>query len=784
MTGTGEAFGLRALEDINQLILESHDLQETLTNIVNLVARRMASNVCSIYLLDNDGETLRLKASRGLSRGSIGKVTMRTSEGLTGLVIETRGVVATDNAPAHPRFKYFKETGEERFLSFLGIPLMDRDRPMGVIVVQTREARTFSRQEITTLSTIAWQIASIIINATLLESISTKERERAWFEQELARLRTERTLPEEGGGRRDTAGRKSAILNGSAVSPGFAWGRICILNRFCPNDGFGFEEIRSVEEEQEKFARALEKARIQTLYLEKRIAESLSEDDASIFHSHLMILEDRGFIGKISALISREMGAARAVREVVDSYVEAFSRMADPYLRERSSDMKDIGRRLLEGMEDGPACATDLPEARIIVADEILPSELAILDHGKILGIATELGDTNSHAAIMARSLGVPAILGISGLLERLGLQDELILDGTSGRVYINPAGHIREEYQRLSHDFDTRRRELEGLRDLPAMTTDGVVVTIRANIGLMSDMGVALANGAAGAGLYRTEFPYMARRTFPDRNDQYHLYRKILEGFSGQIVTIRTLDIGGDKGLPYFPFPKEDNPFMGWRSIRVSLDRLDIFREQLAAILMAGIHGKARILLPMISSVEEIRAVKALVDEVSHELESGGVPCAPHVPIGIMIELPAAVQTARILLQEADFASIGSNDLIQYTLAADRNNPLVKQYYNPLHPSVLHSIRQVAKAAEETRKPVSLCGEMATDPMTAILLVGMGICELSLSAPAIPKVKQAIRSVSFTEAKAIAAEALSLISPLQTRSLLEGERHRLRLEG
>lgn len=776
-----ETLGLRALEDINRLILESHDLQETLTNIVNLVAKRVQSNVCSIYLLNGDGETLLLKASRGLSRKAVGRVAMKTSEGLTGLVIETGGVVATDNAPSHPRYKYFKGTGEEKFLSFLGIPLMDRNRPIGVIVVQTKEARTFSRQEIATLSTIAWQIASIIINATLLESIRLKEEERAWFEQELARLSSDHTLPEshvEG-----TAITPSTVLNGTPVSSGFAWGKLYLLNRLAQNDGLGIEEIQSIVEEEEKFTRAVEKARIQTLYLEKRIAENLSKEDSAIFHTHLMILEDRGFANRIVSVIKRGISASRAVKEVVDSYTEAFSRMADPYLRERSSDMKDIGRRLLECMDESMDGAFDLTEARIIVAEEILPSDLAILDHGHILGIVSESGDSNSHAAIMARSLGIPAIYGVNGLFEKLGAQDELILDGTSGRVYINPAKHIREEYQRLSRDHETKRKELEEIRDLPAVTTDGTHITIRANIGLLSDMAVAHENGAQGVGLYRTEFPYMARRSFPDRNDQCLLYRKILESFKCSPVAIRTLDIGGDKGLPYFPFPKEDNPFMGWRSIRVSLDRQDIFREQLAAIHMASAYGNVRILLPMISSIDEIRAVKVLIHEVKNELRQQQIPFQDNIPLGIMIELPAAVQTANHLLKEADFASIGSNDLIQYTLAADRNNHLVKQYFNPLHPSILLSIQYVAAVGKEAGKPVSLCGEMASDPMIAVLLIGLGITELSLSAPSIPQVKQVIRSISIEAAKRCASEALSLASPNQIRSFLETESQRLGID-
>jgi phosphotransferase system, enzyme I, PtsP len=757
MDESGEKLGLRTLEDISGIILHSHDLGETLGNIVTLVARRMRSDVCSIYLLEADGETLTLKATRGLSRGSVGKITMRTSEGLTGLVIEQRDVVSIEDAPSHPRYKYFRKTREERFHSFLGIPLFERKTPIGVIVVQTREPRAFTMDEISALSTIAWQISSIVINAKLLDSIRTKEEERAFYERELARVR---------GKKPPTArGKRGGTLVGIPVSPGFSWGKIYVLERRDRKAGIDVQEARPAEEEKKRFQLALEKAKIQTLYMEKRIARTLSEDDAAIFHTHLMIMEDRGFVGKVLELIDAEHGADRAVRETVDYYREIFRRMDDPYLRERSADVEDIGRRILACLDGNGRNRVRLRESRILVADEILPSDLAVLDNGKIMGIMTERGDVNSHAAIMARSLGIPAVVAIEGLLKRVGLRDEVIVDGSSGHIYINPPQKVRTEYERLSRDFSLKQRELEEIRDLPAETTDGCRVSLRANIGLLSDIRIAQASGAEGVGLYRTEFPYMARSSFPAREDQYRLYRKILEGFPGQPVVIRTLDIGGDKALPYFTHPREDNPFMGWRSIRISLECRDIFREQLAAVLMASAYGRAVVMFPMVSCVEEIRQSRAIIEEARSELSAKGIPFDPELKVGIMIELPAAVQIADILFREVDYVSIGTNDLIQYTIAADRNNPRVKKYYDPHHPAVLHSIRQVAEAGRRAGKPVSLCGEMASDPGNALLLLGLGITEFSLSAPAIPAVKQAIRSGSLRRAKEVAAEALLMES-------------------
>jgi len=775
---TGEKLGLRTLEDISALILHSHDLQETLDNIVTLVAKRMASDVCSIYLLEEDGETLKLHATRGLSRLSVG-ITMKTSEGLTGLAVESRGVVATDNAPLHPRYKYFRQTKEEKVLSFLGVPFFERKNPIGVIVVQTREARTFTPAEISAVSTIAWQISSIVSNAKLLDSIRKKEEERAFYAAEVERLTRGGVLKPSSPARRAAA--HQAVLTGIGIAPGFAAGKVSILNRGHKEEPV-LERARPRAEEQKRLQIALEKARIQTIYLEKRVGEMLSEADAAIFHSHLMILEDRGFTGKITALIDDGLGAERAVAEVVGHYVAAFSQMEDPYLRERSADMEDIGRRLTDALNGNQRNKETLKENRIIIARELLPSDLATMDPAKVIGIATEKGNLNAHAAIMARALGIPAVFGVEGLLKQVGVKSEVIVDGTSGCVYLNPEQSIKTEYQRLQGEFDLKQRALEGIRELPALTPDGCRVTLLANIGLLSDLRVAHLHGAEGVGLYRTEFPFMTRSGFPDRNEQAAIYRKVLEGFPGLPVTIRTLDIGGDKGLSYFPHPKEDNPFLGWRSIRVSLEREDIFREQLAGVLQASPYGRCNLMFPLISGVDEVRTIRRILDEVKEELTREGKAFDPKIGVGIMVELPAAVLSAEMLAKEVDYFSIGTNDLIQYTLACDRNNQRVKKWYDPYHPAVLHSIKKVADAAAGAGKQATLCGEMAGDPINAILLMGLGIRSFSLSAPCIPRVKEAIRHIALARARRIADRVLGMESALAIHGYLEGAQRELGL--
>ena len=781
MKDSHHSIGLRTLEDISSIILHSHDLRETLDNIVTIVAKRMRTDVCSIYLLDKDAETLVLKATKGLSKSSVNRISMKISEGLSGLVVESRDMVMTDNAPAHPRYKYFKESKEEKFLSFLGLPLFERKTPLGVITVQTCAARRFSEDEISALRTITFQIGSIVHNARLLDSIQRKEQERAWFEQELTKVKSSDIAETANRGTTDKHTTTGLTLRGTPVSIGFRRGKVYILDRF--NDKvIKVAKVGTKTEELEKFNTALEKVKIQTLFMEKRVSEKLTEDDAAVFHTHLMILEDRGFSHKVSELIERNIGATRAVHDVVHHYVQAFAAMEDPYLRERSADMEDIGRRVIDALEGTDISPMKLKEKRVIVAEEIFPSDLAMMDHDKILGIVTEKGNIYSHAAIMSKSLGIPAILGVSGLMDAANVKDQIIIDGTSGYVYINPDGVIINEYERLERDYAGRLKELEGLRDFPAETTDGQKITLNANIGLLSDVRIATLHGAEGVGLYRTEFPYMTRSSFPSRFEQATLYKQILVGFPGQTVNIRTLDIGGDKGLSYFPCPREENPFMGLRSIRISLDRQDIFREQLAGILLAADAGNPTIMFPLISGLEEIRDIKGILASVSDELRQEGHILKNTIPLGIMIEIPAAVQIIDFLLSEVDYVSIGTNDLIQYTLAADRNNSRVKRYYDPHHPAVLHSIKKIADAALKAGKKASLCGEMASDPLTSLLLIGMGIREFSLSAPSIPIIKHAIRAVSLEECCNLARTVLACRSGEEVRKEMAVARVKLGL--
>lgn len=740
-TKSDHNLGLSTLQDISALILQSHDLDETIRNIVDLVAQRAHSDVCSLYLLEDDQQTLTLRATYGLDRAAIGQVKMKIGEGLTGKVAAEQKILSIEEPQNHPDYRFFAETGEEHFHTFVGIPLFDRTQSIGVLVIQTRESHVFTADELATLTTIAFQVASIVVNAKLLDAIDSYA------------LPDPGITPAEGQLAKDD-GQASIVLRGKTAYPGVASGPANIIDQ-----QFGFADVFDeynidAPAELQRLDEALRKTRIQTLYLEKRVAEQLTQEDAAIFHTHLMILEDRGFIERLHELIDERHSAPYALKKVIHGYLEAFNKMEDPYLRERAADMEDIGRRLLANLVGKDSEGLHLKQSGILVAKRLLPSDMAILDHDMILGIVIESNEANSHSVIMAKALGIPALIGVKGAVSKIEPDANLILDANSSCVYQNPTNTIIEEYDRLQQERLLEKERLSELRDVPAITRDGQRIYLRANIGLVSDVGIARSNGAEGVGLYRTEFPYMARSSFPDREDQYQLYKKVVEEFSGEPVTIRTLDIGGDKTLPYFNQPKEDNPFMGWRSVRISLDNREFFQTQIEAILMAALHGPIRLLFPMISNMEEIRSCKNIVRDAMENLQNQQIPFAENVPIGAMIEVPAAVQLAPHLAKEVDFFSLGTNDLIQYLLAADRSNPRVENYYDPLHPAVLLSLDYLAKVAVESGVELCVCGEMATDPICLLALIGLGIHEFSLSAPYIPMLKHLINRIDTAAAQ------------------------------
>ena len=758
---------LDIIENISTLISDSHDLQETLDSIVTTVADRTQTEVCSIYILDRKKNRLTLCASMGLDPESVGKVSMGIAEGLTGLVIERMKPVMVVDALAHPRYKYFPETHEEHFHSFLGVPLLENKMPLGVLVVQTSRRREFSRDEIRLLMTISAQVASIIVQARLAESLKSKEQERKEFQKRMNEAM--RKLRSYEGNRREKASKLKqhwrGRLTGLAASPGFGQGKAFVLEPRMDLSAIKKQNARSPRREIERFRGAVERGIEQINVVKKRMNQLISKEENAIFDVYRLILEDPAIIQQIESQILKEGYTAEyVVRVVFERYLQSISNIDDNYLRERTTDVKDAAQRLLENLSGASGQQYDIPDDAVLVAQDLSPADLSMLEGDKFKGIVLATGGVTSHASILAKSFEIPSVVAIEGLMEAVHQNDRLIVDGNAGNVHVNPNPEVIREYNRLERDYAEFNRELGGLKNLPAETIDGHRVSLYANIGLLSDVAFAQLHGAQGIGLYRTEIAFLSHRDFPSEEEQYSLYIRVVEGMSGKPVTIRTLDIGADKYPSYMrSVATEPNPFLGWRSIRISLEVEGIFKTQLRAILRAGDLGRVRLLIPMISSLEEILKVKEILAEAKSELEREGTPYDRQMELGIMVEVPAAVQLADRFLREVDFLSIGTNDLIQYILAVDRSNRRVASLYEPLHPAVLSALNTTIQAGKREGKRVGMCGEMAGDPLFALLLLGMGLEEFSMGSLYVPVIKKAIRSITHQSAKAAAEIVLEM---------------------
>jgi phosphotransferase system enzyme I (PtsP) len=766
--------GLRLLEDIGSLIARSHDLQETLEEITEIIADRMNTDVCSLYMLDPKDNRLTLWATTGLDRAAVGKVSMSTTEGLCGLVIEELEAVVVPDAMLHPRNKYFPETGEERFHSFLGLPLMERRDPLGVLVVQSLSRRHFSPTDIRLLKTISAQVSAIIAQARLLETLKTKEQEREEYRKRMLdavkRLSVYEREQEE---KRDTKGKAGRTrLTGVSASPGFGVGQAHIVHPQVHLGSLAERQTENPEEELRQLHVAVQKSVDELEALKERVKEQLPELDRAIFDAHRMMLEDPGFLEKIEDYIRKGYAAETGLKKVVEDYVEALGKIASDHLRDRTADIRDIGQRLLRHLLGLDEKERPRGDSLVLVAHELTLSDLCLVDHTQVKGVVMRSGGATSHAAILAKSFEIPTVVGVEHA-EFIQQGDVIIVDGNSGVVHVKPGVEVLREYDRLGREYRNFNRDLEEMHDLPAETRDGKHITLCANIGLLIDVTLARRHGAEGVGLYRTEIPFLTYRDFPSEEEQLDLYRRVVTGMNGAPVTIRTLDLGPDKYPSYLRLPQEENPFLGWRSIRISLEIEEVFKVQLRAVLRAGALGPVRVLFPMISSVEEIQQVKELFDQVKEDLRREGHAFDPDMRIGMMVEVPAAVWMAERLIKEVDFFSIGTNDLIQYLLAVDRNNRKVAPLYEPLHPAVLTAVAKTAEAAKRAGKRVTMCGEMAADPLSTILLVGLGLDELSMEPFFVPVIKRVIRSLSHARAQRLAQEALQMATVQEVKGLL-----------
>ncbi|TBM25137.1 phosphoenolpyruvate-protein phosphotransferase PtsI [Hafnia paralvei] len=554
------------------------------------------------------------------------------------------------------------------------------------------------------------------------------------------------------------------MISGILVSPGIAFGKALLLKE--DEIIINRKKIAAEEVEQEiaRFKAGRDKASEQLETIRVKASETFGEEKAAIFEGHIMLLEDEELEQEIIALIKdSKMTADAAAHEVVEGQAKALEELDDEYLKERAADVRDIGKRLLMnilGMTIVDLSA--IQEEVILVATDLTPSETAQLNLNKVLGFITDLGGRTSHTSIMARSLELPAIVGTSDVTKQVKNGDFLILDAVNNKIYVNPTAEIVEELKAVQNQYVSEKNELVKLKDLPAITLDGHQVEVCANIGTVRDIAGAERNGAEGVGLYRTEFLFMDRDAFPTEEEQFQAYKAVAEGMGSQAVIVRTMDIGGDKDLPYMDLPKEENPFLGWRAIRICLDRKEILHAQLRAILRASAFGKLRIMFPMVISVEEVRELKGELELLKAQLREEGKAFDETIEVGVMVETPAAATIARHLAKEVDFFSIGTNDLTQYTLAVDRGNELISHLYNPMSPSVLTLIKQVIDASHAEGKWTGMCGELAGDERATLLLLGMGLDEFSMSSISIPRIKKIIRNSNFEDVKALAAEALN----------------------
>lgn len=747
---------LETLSRIVQAVSTASDLDEAARIIVRRVKEAMGVNMCSVFLTDESAGQYVLMATDGLAPSAVGQVRLAQGEGLVGFVGEHQEPLNVPDAPVHPRFRFVPGVGEEGFRAFLGVPIIHRGQVMGVLIAQRTEATAFSENESSFLVTIAAQLAGVINHAAMDGSVGK--------------------LLEEGT-------REARFLPGIPGASGVVVGTIAVVFPQATLESVPNRPVTDFAIESEAFRSAVARAQEELQSGGAQLSAKLPAEEQALFDAYVMLAGSESLVSNTVQRIEAGNWAPGALRDTIAEHAAVFEQMEDPYLRARAEDIRAIGRHILVRLQPDRHAARAYPHRCVLLGEEISVAEIAAVPAERLAGIVCTGGSALSHTAILARGLGVPAVMGLGEL--SVGPLDgrEVAVDGYQGRVYIQPSASLRDEYRRLAAEETALNKGLEALRELPAETPDGARVALYINGGLLADIPAALEAGAEGVGLYRTEFAFMARESFPGEDELYRTYRKALILFAPRPVTMRTLDVGGDKPLPYFKV-EEANPFLGWRGIRVTTDHPEILLTQFRAMLRANVGlGNLRILLPMVSKMEEVDRAAGLLDRAHRELlEEGWSSTKPL--LGVMIETPASVYQIAALVRRVDFFSIGTNDLTQYLLVVDRNNALVAGLFDSLHPAVLRAIDQVVEEAHHWGKSVSVCGEMAGDPTAALMLLGMGVEGLSMSGPDLPRVKQVIRTFSQAHARQLVDQILLLEDANEVRVLLTDALDRAGLGG
>ncbi len=727
------------------------DLSQALFSFVRMVKKYSKSDVCSLYLLNREKDHYALMATRGLKADTVRKISLAANEGLVGLIVTRGEALNITNPKNHPNYKYLPQTGEEQFHSFLGFPITHHSEVLGVLVLQRKKSERFTPQEEAFMLTLVAQLSEVI---TLWD-----------YNGDLQRIT-----------RQDWRGKKETILRALAGSPGVVIGKGLLLQDDALEQNYALERSKNKSVEKELFYNAIEKTMLDIKQQERQLIGKISDQERFLFTTYVQMLDDNNMGGETATLIDKGFTAISSWNHIINQHCQAFEAISDAYLKERASDIRDLGKRVMSYLKPYKGLdKTSFHDQTIIVAREVTPAMLALVPLEKLSGIVSLKGSSNSHLCILAKALEIPAIVGVEGLkLNRIDNQT-LVLDGSEGRLYIRPTKQRIQEFRKKQINRKLVQRQLEKLHDDPTITTDGHSVQLLVNTGLMADARNSLERGAEGVGLYRSEVPFFHREYMPTEFEQETFYRQQLQLFAPREVTMRTLDVGGDKPLPFLSID-EANPFLGWRGIRISLDHPDWFLNQVKSMMRAseGLDN-LKILLPMISGTTELDDALVLIKQAYKEVTEDEKCNIKQPQIGTMIEVPSAVYMIQQLASRVDFISVGSNDLTQYLLAVDRNNPRVADWYQPFHPAVIQALHAIAKGTKKQKKHLAICGEMAGEPKAAILLVAMGYEALSMSSSRLMLIKAVINAIDNQQAKLLLKDVLTLPSTEQIEGAIDG---------
>jgi phosphotransferase system enzyme I (PtsP) len=749
------------LTTLRRIVLEfsqDAELTSALQRMAQQIKKAINTDCCSIYLADYQKQHFLLTASDGLAHHSLGHTTIGFTEGLVGMVGQREELINIANAQHHPQYIHAPEVEEDELNAFLGTPIIHQRKVLGVIAIQQKNARYFTENEEAFLVTLSTQIAMSLANAEASGLITRQDNQWA------------------------------KALKGVAGSSGVSLGEMFVVHPKTDLNTISLNKVSDISSEQTRFQAAVKQTRLDFELMATKLSDIISDNSLDIFEMYKQLLNNDNLSKEINEHILKGWSAESALKQVIDHYIIQFESLEDSYLRERASDIRDLGNRILLNLQQLNNIRLQQPDEFILVADDVTATMLAEYQHQGLKGIISLTGSNNSHTAILARALGLPAIMGVERVpLSHLN-QKMCIVDGYSGELFISPSETLLKEYKHLIAEESLLADKVKQVEKLPAITKDGRAIELQLNAGLSSGFEHSINSGAKGIGLYRTEIPFMNRSCFPSEVEQMVLYQQVLQAFPQHPVTMRTLDIGGDKALPYFPIT-EDNPFLGWRGIRITLDHPEIFLLQVRAMMRANVGANnLEIMLPMISSITEVDEATRLINQAYYELSAeltfseGEKFTRPK--LGIMIEVPGIIYQLPELASKVDFFSVGSNDLTQYLLAVDRNNARVADLYDSYHPAVIRALNDIAEQSNQLLVPLSLCGELASEPAGALLLLGMGYDKLSMNPHNIAKIKWVIRHVEFQQIKDILVQVLTFSTAKQVHSYLNEQLEQLGLGG